>query len=440
MPQHWVNESRKGYAVAEISEKEQQAFELADTKDEQILDRMRAVIGVDTSVPPGNAYEEMMDVVEPRFQALGFETERVVIPQELVDQIPLPIEGPRVNLVATRKSSKSNGEPITIYAHTDVVPIEEGWTHDPFAAEYEDGKIYGRGTADMKGSIASLLTAIEVMDEAGIEPNYDLIVCLCTDEEIGGYPGIWHLAKEGYVKGHMLCMEGTQDPRIGLASAGSCDVTVTTIGKSGHSGRNFTSVNAIDGMIPILNELYALKQVVEKRESEVPGPPMDEAPSDKMTPMFNLAVLNAGRKSNIVPSSCSLIINRRFIPEENADDVVAEIKEAVDRGMEKSVALDVKVDVFKVYPARKGAGLEGEHVRKMKEAYQLVHGYSDDDFVLAGGSGSTDMANVQQELGWNDIPYCGPGRSDSRAHGADEFVRMDDVKAHMKALIHYLAF
>jgi succinyl-diaminopimelate desuccinylase len=238
----------------------------------------------------------------------------------------------------------------------------------------------------------------------------------------------------------MLCLEGSQDPRIGLASAGAVDVTVTTIGRSGHSGMNFLAVNAIDGIIPILNELYELKGKVEAREGGVPGPPHPDAPSDKMTPMFNLAMINAGRKSNIVPSSCSLIINRRYIPEETFEDVVGEIREAIDRGMERSVAEDVKVEVFHVYPAMKKSGIEGEHTAKMVEAYKLVHGYSDEDFVASGGSGSTDMANVQLELGWDDIPFTGPGRMDSRAHGADEFVRMDDVKAHMKVLIHYLAF
>jgi acetylornithine deacetylase/succinyl-diaminopimelate desuccinylase-like protein len=108
--------------------------------------------------------------------------------------------------------------------------------------------------------------------------------------------------------------------------------------------------------------------------------------------------------------------------------------------MERSVAEDVKVEVFHVYPAMKMSGLDGEHTRKMVESYKLVHGYEDGDFVASGGSGSTDMANVFQELGWSDIPFSGPGRMDSRAHGANEFVRMDDVKAHMKVLIHYLAF
>jgi succinyl-diaminopimelate desuccinylase len=423
-----------------MDSREQSAFERADALIERAIEHFRDVIAVDTSVPPGRNYDVFMDVVEPKFQALGFETERVIIPQEHIDTIPLPLEGPRVNLVAKRASSRSKGEKVTIYAHIDVVPIEEGWTHEPFAATVDEGRIYGRGTADMKGAIASLLTAIEALDAEGVEPAYDLIVCLCTDEEIGGYPGIWHLAREGYVQGHMLCLEGSQDPRIGLASAGAVDVTVTTIGRSGHSGMNFIAVNAIDGMIPILNELYALKRVVEARESEVPGPPHPDAPSDRMTPMFNLSVINAGRKSNIVPSSCSLIVNRRYIPEESFEDVVGEIREAVERGMEKSVAEDVRVEVFHVYPAMRTAGLEGEHTRKMVEAYKLVHGYLDEDFVASGGSGSTDMANVHQELGWSDIPFTGPGRMDSRAHGADEFVRIDDVKSHMKVLIHYLAF
>lgn len=423
-----------------VDQLEQRVFDAADGKDERILEHMRDVIGMDTTVPPGRNYDRLIDVVEPKFQALGFTTERIVIPQEHIDTIPLPLEGPRVNLVATRTSSRSNGEAVTIYAHIDVVPIEEGWSHDPFGAEYEDGKIYGRGTADMKGSIASLLTAIEVMDEVGVEPAFDLVVCLCTDEEIGGYPGIWHLAKEGHVRGHMLCMEGTQDPRISLASAGAVDITVTTIGKSGHSGMNFLSVNAIDAMIPILNELYELKQQVEKRESEVPGPPHEQAPSDKMTPMFNLSLIQAGVKSNIVPATCKLLINRRYIPEESFDDVVAEIKAAVERGRKVSVANDVKVDVFHVYPAMRLLGEEGPRTARMKAAYKLVHGYDDDEFRANGSSGSTDMANVQQELGWDDIPFCGPGRMDSRAHGADEFVRMDDVKAHMKVLIDYLAF
>lgn len=411
-------------------------FSKVDTQDERILQHYKEVISIDTTIPPGQNYDAMVDVLEPQFQKLGFKTERVVIPDSLLKDIPLPLKGSRINLVASQDTGK---EPVTIYAHMDVVPIEEKWTADPFGAELKDGKIYGRGTADMKGAIASILTAVEVMQEAGVDTKYDLNICLCTDEEIGGYPGIWHLAKEGYVKGHMLCLESGQDPRISLGSAGAVDVTVTTIGESCHSGMNFLGVNAVDAMIPILNELYALKQEVEKRESDIPGPPHPDAPSSQMTPMFNFSIINAGVKSNIVPATCKLIINRRYIPDEKYEDVAGEISAAVERGKAKSVAKDVQVDFFHLYPAMRLRG-DGPQTLKMKEAAKLVHGYTDDDFIAHGSSGSTDMANVQQEMGWDDIPFRGPGRRESRAHGADEFVYLEDAKSHVKELIHYLAY
>jgi succinyl-diaminopimelate desuccinylase len=418
-----------------MDEQEKQAWKRVDGKTDQILERIRKLIAVDTSVPPGRNYDALVAQLEPEFQRLGFETERVTIPDELIAAIPLPLDGPRVNLVAQRRVGR---EPVTIYAHMDVVPIEGVWRHPPFNAELVDGKIFGRGTSDLKGAIASLLTAVEVMDESGITPNYDLNVCLCTDEEIGGYPGIWHLTREGYVKGHMLCLAGGQEARLGLAAAGSVDVTITVIGKSAQSGTNYLGVNAIDAMLPILQELAELKVDVESRESTVLGVKHKKAPSRYMTPMFNFSVIKAGVKSNIVPAACTLLINRRYIPEENYGQVREEILEAVERGRKRSVALDVKVDFFHATPAMKL--IPGPHMRKMQEALMLVRGYTVEDFTAVGSSDSSDMAYVQQELGWTDIPFCGPGRIDSNAHGADEFVRLDDVKAHVKELIHYLAF
>src|SRR5207244_10194131 len=138
------------------------------------------------------------------------------------------------NLVAYRVMGKT--EAGTGYAHMDVVPIEEGWQHNPFGSDVVDGRIYGRGVSDMKGTIASLLTALEVMHVLQIEPRYDIHCIICTDEEIGVYLGAKMLAEQGLVKGHILCMEGSQDARIHLSSAGAVDVTITTIGKSRHSG------------------------------------------------------------------------------------------------------------------------------------------------------------------------------------------------------------
>jgi succinyl-diaminopimelate desuccinylase len=413
------------------------AFELVDAKQARTLERLRQIVGVNTVVPPGLNYDVLVDYLEPQFQAAGFKTTRVTVPPETVALIPLPLSGPRINLVASRETGKH--EAVTIYAHMDVVPIEEDWIHDPFAGELDNGRIYGRGAADMKGTIASLLTALEVMHELNIEPRYDIHCIVCTDEEIGVYPGAKYLAELGYVKGHILCMEGTQDPRVHLSSAGDVDVTITTIGKSCHSGSNYLGVNAIEAMVPVLNELLALKRVVEIRESQSPAVPHPKAPSKFVTPMFNLDIIHAGIKSNIVPSACSLVVNRRYLPEEKYEDVVAEIRDAIERGRRQSVALDVRVEYMRAYPAARFAP-DSAYAQRMREAFKRVQGYRDEDFVRAGGSGSTDMADIAEICRTDQFVRCGMGRqAESNAHGADESIRLSDLLAHTKELVWYLA-
>ena len=412
------------------------AFQRIDEKQAATIACLQGILKVPTVTPPGSNYTELVDYLEPQFQALGFTTRRVLVPPELIARIPLPLEGPRLNLVASWVTGKS--EAVTIYSHLDVVPAGEGWTHDPFAGELADGKIYGRGSADMKGNIAPLLTALAVMRDLGIEPRYDIHVVLCTDEEIGGYPGVRYLAEQGFVKGHVICMEGTQDPLRVLGSAGALDVIVTTLGKQCHSGMNFLGVNALEAMVPILDELMALKAVVEARTSDIPLVPIAPNAPTRWFPMLNLDVINAGSKSNIVPSSCKLVINRRIIPEEKRDDVIAEIQAAIARGRTRSKALDVKVEVLPTYgPLR--ANRDTVHSQRMRESYKLLRGYRDEHFVSGGIGGSTDMGDVQEVLGIDDFVLCGCGAHDSNVHGPDEFVNVRDVMDFAKELLWYLA-
>lgn len=413
----------------------QKAFEMIDTREEELIALVRRVIGIDNCVPPGRNYEQLADYLIPFFQAAGLETEKVVVPEELWRQIPTPgLEGERVNLVAKKDTGK---EPVSIYGHVDTVPVDASWTTNPFGGEIKDGKIFGRGTSDMKGAIASLLIALQVIRDIGLEMKFDPICCLCTDEEIGVYPGVYHLAKEGYLKGHVLCLDGGQDPRESLASAGSVDIYVTTKGKSCHSGLNFLGVNALEAMVPIMDELLQLKKEVEARESLVSGPPLPESRSRQMTPMFNLDVIRAGSKSNIVPAECTLVINRRYIPEEKYEDVISEIEAAVERGKAKSNALAVEIKLQHSYPAVK-YNPDTEHAKKMRAAKILVQGYREDEFIRYGASGSTDMSFVQQVLKTDDIVFCGGGRSGNNVHGVDEFAYISDLKALAKELVYYL--
>jgi succinyl-diaminopimelate desuccinylase len=415
-----------------------EAFARVEQEEGYIVDILRKVIAVDTSVPPGENYAKLIDVVEPEFQRYGFETQRVVVPEDKVRQIPYELSGERCNLVASLKNGKPKA---SAYAHMDVVPVDEPWTVDPFAGEIKEGKLFGRGTVDMKGSIACYLGAVKVLHEMGIEPHYELDCLLCTDEEIGVYPGARYLAEEGYFSKHLVWMElGAIEPIVVIGAAGSVKVELTGLGKSCHSGMSYLGINAIEEMVPVLQELLILKEDVQKRLSRIPTFPLPGVPYEKMTPMFGITVMRGGTKDNIVPGECKLTINRRYIIDERYEDVVAEIQEAVKRGREKSKLLDLQIDFNHIYSPVE-IDPESPASKKMRAAATAVKGYT--DFIFGGISGSTDLGLVADALRPEKIDIASFGlvrASDIRAHAADEFVYVEDLVTMTKELVHYFAF
>ena len=220
-----------------------------------------------------------------------------------------------------------------------------------------------------------------------------------------------------------------------LGSNGSVDVTITVTGISAHSGANYNGINAIEESVPILNELLVLKREVESRRSALPLAPAPNAP-DHLRPMFNIDIIHAGVKSNIMPATCTIVVNRRFIPEERYEDVEREMRAAVARGQAQGHAKAVNVSFMQAYPAYYQSA-DHPLAHKLVAALKRVQGYTDADFVRTGSGGSTDMANVAQTLGTDQIATVGLGRmGESRAHGANENVRLTDALAHIKELIY----
>ena len=98
-----------------------ETFDAVDNLDrEEVMSLMKPLISIDTSIPPANTYREYVDTISPFFKELGYSLEEVMVPEELVKQIPLPLEGPRVNLVATKDYGLETY--VTFYGHMDVVP------------------------------------------------------------------------------------------------------------------------------------------------------------------------------------------------------------------------------------------------------------------------------------------------------------------------------
>ncbi len=398
-----------------------------------LLDTLHRLVSVNTTVPPGANYDKICDVMEPIYKSFGFKTERVLVPMKKLAGLPLSLEGDRVNLVATREYGKPAA---TIYGHMDVVPAEGNWTHNPFDTEVVGDLVYGRGVSDMKGQIAGILTVLKVINDLELTPQFDLNCIMCTDEEIGFYPGAYHLALEGYVKGHLIWLEpGAQEPIINGSTAGYLDTVISVIGKSSHSGRNWAGVNALEESVPILVELLNLKESIQSRKSKVRvrNSPDGLVP---LTGLFNIDMIQSGIKANIVPDLCTITCNRRYLPEEKFEDVKEEINLAITRGMEKSKALDVRVEWLHSYIPTV-IDQNTKYMERAKKVRKMVHGYK--DFVVTDNTGSVDLGFALRAVGHDNAVTFGTGMSvGGTAHAVDENIPVKNLTGMAKELLLYL--
>ncbi|MFX1570360.1 MAG: M20 family metallopeptidase [Promethearchaeota archaeon] len=418
-------------------------FEEVETIDrESIMELMRTLINIDTTVPPGNSYRKYIDTILPYFKNLGYNLEEVIIPEDLIKQIPYPLEGPRINLVATKEFNQEKY--VTFCGHMDVVPASdegnEKWRFPPFEATMiKSGKIYGRGVGDNKGPMICLILALQIIEKLNLTPKYNIRVLNCTDEEIGFYPGIRYLAEQGYVKGTIFSIDYGIEPMILIGTSGTLDIEVSTIGQSSHSGLSLLGVNALEEMVPILVELIELKKKVELRQSEdIPGFPDPKTKEKRnLGPLFNIDVIKSGEEANIIPDLCKLVINRRIIPDESIEDVKKEISEAIERGKTKSKALDVKTTFKYSYPPLK-VDINSPEVQRMKKVIQLVHKIPEEKIHITGLNLTFDVGFVAQILNTQEIIIRGVATAGSNTHGVNETIRLKDIKKFIKEIIMFL--
>jgi succinyl-diaminopimelate desuccinylase len=409
----------------------QRACDRVEERQGDLVEVMRRIVAVDNGVPPGRDYARLVELLEPRFQSLGFAAERVVVPQDRLKHIPFALEGERVNLMARRATGR---EPVTVYAHMDTWPAGEGWTTDPFAGVVIGEHMYGNGISDVKGLIGCLLIALEVMDELHVASRFDLTCCLCTDKEIVYYPGLHYLAEKGYVQGHILQLAGSADPVENLGYMGMMAVEVMV-----HSSNDYDDpqpVNALEALLPILDELMQLKRLVAQRVSQLPPWPFSDRVPPEIRSQLSLDALRAEYPPRTVPGCARLVLHRTYLVEEDAATVEAELREAIQRGQQRSPVLSVAVNILYHCPALR-LDEQSLHRQQMQESYMAAHDMPEARFVSQFSRGPSDLGVAGQCVG-GDIVRVGIARWDCRAHHTDERVRVSDCMMATKQIIHYL--
>ena len=397
------------------------------------MDLTCRLVNIDTTVPPGLNYSKISQVLAGELKDLGVTPSVSHIPEATLRKKVNPevgLKGPRPNTYATLKG-ESDGPKILLNGHVDVVPADpSGWSHDPFEPVVKNGKIYGRGAADMKGSDACMIYSLRALVETGVKFRGTITPTFTTDEEVGGYTGVNHLVdKHVITKDVDYCLSTDSGiEALHIASLGDAEYLITIRGRAAHSGRGWTGVNAIEYGASLIEELKKLGLEIAKRRSRIPAEPLYG--TKKMRPGLYVNLAKGGLKGNIIPDTFEILVDRRFIPEENPADVQREVGRVVREFASKHPEVKVSMKRILGYDPML---TPPNHplVRVVRRVAKRVLGR---DTPPCGSQGSTDMAAVSA-LGI-PIAVLGATRKDSNIHGINEHVRMNDLVSVTKILAH----
>lgn len=225
------------------------------------------------------------------------------------------LEPERLNVVAVLQGN-GGGRSLMLNAHMDTVGIE-GMT-DPFSAEIRDGKLFGRGAQDMKGSIAAMLSAVRALTKGDIQLKGDLIFAAVADEEHRS------IGTEALVKQHKsdaaIVTEPT-DLNVCLAHRGFCIFEVETKGRAAHGSRYGEGIDANMHMGRILAELEKLsRNLLDREKHPLLGPPSLHVP-----------LIKGGTELFIYSDGCKTSVERRTLPGETLEQLLDEIETIISR-------------------------------------------------------------------------------------------------------------
>jgi succinyl-diaminopimelate desuccinylase len=401
-----------------------------EAKRPELVELTRALVRIPTVNPPGEAYRPACELLGERLAARGFEVRYLRAEGTPGDSDRFP----RWNLVARREGSRP-GPCVHLNGHIDVVEAGSGWTVDPWAGEVRDGKLFGRGTCDMKGGIAAAVVAAETLLE--LEPDLPgaIEISGTADEESGGYGGVAWLARRGFFSkprvDHVIIPEPLNVDRVCIGHRGVWWAEVTTHGRIAHGSMPFLGDCAVRHMGAFLQALEAeLWPRLARRRTAMPVVPEGARASTlNVNAIQGGQPIGEGLPSPCVPDSCRIVLDRRFLIEESLDEVKGEIRAILERLERERPGFRWSLrDLFEVEPVLTDRDLPVP--RTVAGAIRTVLG-KEPAFVCSPGT--YDQKHVARIGGLQDCVAYGPGILDL-AHQPDEFVAIDDLVAAAQVL------
>ncbi len=265
------------------------------------------LIALPSPYPPGTSVE-ICAYAAKRLKKAGYKVETVA-------------KTKGVDNVVARMKGKSKGPVIAFNAHVDTVGVGEraNWKSDPFKALVKGGLVYGLGAGNCKGSMAVQIWLAEEIARRGGPAKGELIFTFVADEENLGPDGMEYLRKTGKVRPDALILGAQTENNLIVAERGVMWARITTKGRAAHAGNPSAGDNAILRMMRLVGALSSYYDKALARRV-----------SGAMRSTVNVGMFHGGHNTNVVPSACTVEIDRRLLPNEKVKDAFKELKQVID--------------------------------------------------------------------------------------------------------------
>ena len=410
-----------------MTDRREQLLREIERRREEVTVLTQDLVRIPTLNPPGENYRDICDFLDKRLKGKGFST-------ELIRATGAPGDSdryPRWNVVA-RREGRAPGDTLHFNSHTDVVTVGQGWTTDPFGGEVKNGRVYGRGTCDMKGGLAASIIAAEAFID--IYPDFAgaIEISGTADEETGGYGGVAYLAERGYFSTdrvqHVIIPEPLNKDRVCLGHRGVWWGEIETKGHIAHGSMPFLGDSAIRHMGAVLAEIEeTLYPALAGRTTAMPVVP----PQARQSTM-NINSIHGGQEepeegytgfpSPVVADSARIVVDRRYLIEESGAEVKQEIVDLLERVKSRRPTFRYELrELWQISPTL--TERNSPIVQSVADAIHEVLA-RDPDFVVSPGT--YDQKHIDRIGKLKNCIAYGPGILDL-AHQPDEWVGIDDM-------------
>lgn len=361
---------------------------------EEVVGLTRDLVRIRSENPPGGE-TEVVGHLHRLFADMGMHG-------EIVEAAP-----GRPNLMVATGDGASSGKPVLLVnGHLDTVPVRpDAWRHDPFGGAVHDGRLYGRGSADMKGGIAAAIVALRACRSLGIELPCEVAFHLVADEELGGRHGTATLLERGLIHADACLDPEPTGMQLCLAERGLMFARITTTGIPAHGSDPSRGRSAIMSAAAIAQVLH------DNLFPQTPHPLLG-------TTTCNVGAIRGGSGPNVVPEECELRIDRRILPGDTQDGAVAGIVDRISSlGLTRGADYEIEVETF-CEPSE----IDGEHPF-VTDVAEAVTAMTSRPAGRTGLSFTTDARFMRNQLGIPSL-VLGPGEL-GVAHTVDEYVEVD---------------